>query len=278
MVRRILAQEKDGAGATGPGARARGRTRGGRGFFLILVLASVAGILAGCGRHSDVDPTKARSRIQRSVRQCLEERGGHRALVGVAAYRAEGLITLIPERRVAKFVRWYDPAGRMRTELREKDRGEVRIISEAGTWSGADDRSLAFGESTLLDILSLAVARRDFPAPFVANEDSLELADHDKKKRTVLRARSSSGVLVDYSLDSKKSKLQVISARAEEEPDFTLRVELKSFRKIQGARFPFKETIYRGKQKLAVVRFRIVEPVPDIPEALFVPRVTPADP
>lgn len=223
-----------------------------------------------------MDPAKTRSRVQHAVRDCLKERGGREALEALASYRAEGLITLVPERRIAEYVRWVDAAGRMRIEIREKGRGEVRIVSEAGTWSGPDDRSLVFGESSLLDVLGLAVARRDFPAPFAGNLDSLEIAEPDARKRLVLRAVSGSGVMVDHHLHRRNHRLEAISASAVEEPDFQLRVDLGSFRKVNGARIPFRETIYRGKEKLAEIRFRTVEPSPELPEPLFVPRVTPA--
>jgi hypothetical protein len=230
----------------------------------------------GCARRSEVDPAKVRSHVQHFLRESLDREGGRAALARLATYRAEGIITLIPERKVVHLVRIVDAAGRMRIELRDGARGDVRIVSESGTWSGSDDRSLSFSESSLLDVLALAAARRDFPLPYAGKGDSVDLGHPDKKKRPVLRARGPSGLLIDYHLD-KKSRLAAISVRAEEEPDLVYRVELGAFRKLRGARFPFRESIYKDDEHLAEVRFRDVQIQPDLPSSLFVPRVGGAD-
>jgi hypothetical protein len=235
------------------------------GLFLFL-------IGEGCSRHSEVDPARVRSHVQRYLRESLDREGGAQALARFSSYRAEGIITLIPERKVVRLVRIVDATGRMRTELRDEATGEVRIVSESGTWAGADDRSLSFSESSLLDVLALTAARRDFPLPYMERLDVLDLQHADRKKRPVLRVRSPSGLLVDYHLD-KKSRLVAISVRAEEEPDLEYRVELGAFRKLQGARFPFRESIYKDDEHLAEVRFRDVQTRPDLPPSLFVPRV-----
>jgi len=219
-----------------------------------------------------VDPAKVRSHVQHYLRESLDREGGAQALAQFSSYRAEGIITLIPERRVVRLVRIVDAAGRMRIELRDKEKGDLHIVSESGTWAGADDRSLSFSESSLLDVLALTAARRDFPLPYVNRLDLLDLQHPDKKKRPVLRLRSQSGLLIDYHLD-KKSRLAAISVRAEEEPDLVYRVELGAFRKLHGARFPFRESIYKNDEHLAEVRFRNVETRPDLPPSLFVPRV-----
>jgi hypothetical protein len=238
---------------------------------LLVILAGSA----GCARRSE-DPAKVRSRVQHYLRSSLEEEGGKAAVARLASYRAEGIVTLIPERKVVHVTRMVDATGRMRTEVREKDRGGVRIVSETGAWSGPDDRSLAFTEPSLLDILTLAAARRDFPLPF-AGRDSLDLRPPDKKKRIVLRARSANGILIDYHLD-KKNRLCALSVRAEEEPDLVYHVELGAFRRVHGARFPFRESITKDNERLAEVAFRDVEPSPELPASLFVPRVpTPPD-
>lgn len=227
---------------------------------------------AGCSRHSEPDPGKVRSRVQHVLRESLDREGGREALAQVSSYRAEGIITLIPERKVVRMVRIVDAAGRMRIELRDGSRGEVRIVSESGTWSGPDDRSLSFTESSLIDVLALAAARRDFPLPYVDREDALEMDHPDRKKRPVFRARGPSGLLIEYHLD-KKSRLAAMSVRAEEEPDLVYRVELGAFRKLRGARFPFRESIYKDDEHLAEVRFRDVQARPDLSPSLFVPRV-----
>jgi len=224
-----------------------------------------------------VDPGKVRSHVQHFVRESLERQGGRDALAQLSSYRAEGIITLIPERKVVRLVRMVDAAGRMRIELRDGTRGEVRIVSESGTWVGPDDRSLSFSESSLLDVLALTAARRDFPLRYDNRGDSLDLGHPDKKKRPVLRARGPSGLLIDYHLD-KKSRLAAISVRAEEEPDLVYHVELAAYRKLRGARFPFRESIYKDKEHLAEVRFRDVEARPDLPSSLFVPRVAGGSP
>ena len=195
------------------------------------------------------------------------------ALSHLSSYRAEGLVTLVPERKVLRMVRMVDAVGRMRVELRDDDHGEIRILSETGAWSGPNDRSLVFSEPTLLDALALAAVRRDFPLRYADHEDSLGLERPDKKKRPVLRAHTRNNLWVDHHLD-KKNRLVAISVRAEEEPDLVYRVELSAFRKLRGAQFPFRETIYRNDERIADVRFRDVEARPDLPVLLFVPRVT----
>ena len=235
------------------------------GLFLFLAAAA-------CSRRSDVDPGKVRSHVQHFLRESLDREGGREALTHLSSYRAEGIITLVPERKVVRFVRIMDAAGRMRIELRDGARGEVRIVSESGTWSGPDDRSLSFTESSLIDVLALTAARRDFPLPYEDRGDLLDLGHPDKKKRPVLRIRGPSGLLIDYHLD-KKSRLAAVSVRAEEEPDLVYRVELGAFRKLRGARFPFRESIYKDDEHLAEVRFRDVQTQPDLPASLFVPRV-----
>ena len=195
------------------------------------------------------------------------------ALSHLTSYRAEGVITLVPERRVLRMVRMVDAAGRMRIELRDTDHGEVRIVSETGAWSGPNDRSLVFSEPTLLDALALAAVRRDFPLRYADHGDSLGLERPDKQKRPVLRAYTRNNLWVDHHLD-KKSRLAAISVRAVEEPDLVYRVELDAFRKLRGAQFPFRETIYRNDERVADVRFRDVEIRPELPASLFVPRVT----
>ena len=219
-----------------------------------------------------MDPAKVRSHVQHFLRESLDREGGREAVSRLSSYRAEGIITLIPERKVVRIVRIVDAAGRLRTEVRDGAEGDVRIISESGTWSGHDDRSLSFAESSLLDVLAMTAAGREFPLPYADRPDLLEIEHPDKKKRPVLRARGPSGLLIDYHLD-KKSRLAAISVRAEEEPDLVYRVELKSFRRLDGARFPFRESIYKDDEHLAEVRFRNVEIQPDLPASLFVPRV-----
>jgi hypothetical protein len=237
------------------------------GFGVFLFLS-----VPGCGRHSDVDPAKVRSHVQHFLRESLDREGGREAVSRLSSYRAEGIITLIPERKVARIVRIVDAAGRMRVEFRDGTQGQVHIISESGTWSGRDDRSLSFAESSLLDVLAMTAAGREFPLPYADRPDLLEIEHPDKKKRPVLRARGPSGLLIDYHLD-KKSRLAAVSVRAEEEPDLVYRVELRAFRRLGGARFPFRESIYKDDEHLAEVRFRNVDIQPDLPASLFVPRV-----
>src|SRR5262249_46010933 len=139
-------------------------------------------VLCSCSRHSDVDPAKVRSHVQHFLRESLDREGGRDAVLRLASYRAEGIITLIPERKVVHIVRMVDAAGRMRIELRDGTSGDVRIVSESGTWSGHDDRSLSFSEASLLDVLALTAARREFPLPYADRPDLLDIEHPDKKK------------------------------------------------------------------------------------------------
>jgi hypothetical protein len=166
-------------------------------------------------------------------------------------------------------VRWVDPGWRVRTELRFRDRGEIRITAGDTVWAGPDDRSLVARPATLPERLARESARRDAPLVLLDRASSLSLLVPEKEHALFLYSTTPDSLAVDYRIDPKSHRITELSLSSDASPDVTYRVELGAYRWVKGTLFPFKEVHFLRDRKQMEIRFRKVTLSPEIPPPLF---------
>ncbi len=231
---------------------------------------------AGCGGGNrdaagDRDPGRNRAEVHRIVGQVLEAYGGREILQGVDAYRAEGLLTAVQERKQGETVRWFERPDHLRIEIRYPDRGEVRIIRADRGWAGPDDLHLEPVEGAFLQSMELQAARLDLPLRLAERESTLVLLAPDDDGREVLRLPLGRGLTVDYHVDHDTHRVTRMEMAMPGPPAMAFQADLSEFRFVDGVLFPFREDTAAGKTPTATVRFRTVILNPEIPGAVFSP-------
>jgi hypothetical protein len=186
-------------------------------------------------------------------------------------YRAEGLVTDVTTRTVGELVRYVEPPGRLRIELRFPDRGEVRILRDGLSWAGTDDRSLDSVGVAPEASLVLEAGWPSLPLDLAALTDSLEFMEEGGDDRIVLRLPLGGGLLFDRHIHPKDHRIVRLALWAGDGKKPIYRKDLSGFRWIRGVLFPFKEVVYENGKRTQEVRFRDVDLNPNVPEVLFHP-------
>jgi hypothetical protein len=201
--------------------------------------------------------------------------GGRAALEGVHAYRMEGRVVAVQQKREGPTSRLFQRPGRLRVEVRYPERPETRIVSGERGWRGLG-ADVVDASGTMLDAMILQAARADLPwwlLQHASDARAIDPLDHDGHSLAGIEVPLERGLSLRAYVDSTSGRIEVSRSRMVQEDggEMLFQTDYSDFRKVGRVVFAFHEENSASGQPTGTITFGRVRLNPKVALADFGP-------
>ncbi|HEY6194088.1 MAG TPA: hypothetical protein VI504_03520 [Candidatus Eisenbacteria bacterium] len=185
--------------------------------------------------------------------------GGRAALESVHAYRMEGRVFAVQQKREGPTSRLFQRPGRLRVELHYPDRAETRIVSGESGWRGLGAEVLT-ANGPMLDAMILQAARADLPwflLQHASDAHAIEPLDHDGHSIVGVEVPLERGLSIRAYVDTTSGRIEVSQGRMVREGggETVFQTDYSDFRKVGRVVFAFHEENFASGQPTGTTTF-----------------------
>jgi len=208
------------------------------------------------------------------IAQVAKAYGGRAALEKVSAYRAEGRIVALAQRREGPTSRLFWRPGRLRVELRYPDAPETRIVDGTRGWRG-DGGGMEPASGPMLDAMILQAARAGVPWVLIEHvRDARRIAPREHRGRMLLgiELQLGRGLTLRAYVDPATHRVERSEGRLTHGGmETTFETVYEDFRPVRGVLFAFREENYASGVHTGYTALERVEINPPCGRADFAP-------